>query len=49
MKTGGVGAQWTKWLVLESAVPPNVQANLDELFVERKTKLCAQRTQALLL
>ena len=36
METGGVGQQWTKRLVLESAVPPHVHNDLDDLFDEGK-------------
>ena len=37
METQGVGRQWTKRLVLEQALPPNISPSLDEFFDKRKT------------
>ena len=37
METGGVGSQWTKRLVLESALPSHLHDDLDDLFDVPKT------------
>ena len=38
METGGIGGQWTKRLVLESALPAHLHEELDELFDKRKSE-----------
>ena len=41
METGGIGSQWTKRLVLEAALPPQLHNDLDDLFDKRKEE-CGQ-------
>ena len=38
LETFGVGAQWTKRLVLESALPAHLHDDLEELFDKEKSE-----------